>query len=213
MIVATQMLESMINAPIPTRAEASDVATAIYDGADAVMLSGETAVGAYPIESVEVMGRIISETEKDEHYRRFLRLYPLEGETTDEDAIASAASAIATARKCKVIVTYTSTGATALRAARVRGIVPILSLTPYDHVARKLCLVWGVYSVPTRNVKKFSKMVGKSVRMAQRKGFAKLNDRIVITAGVPFGRPGSTNVIRLAIVSERYGDPFKDKKK
>ena len=206
-IVATQMLESMINAPVPTRAEASDVATAIYDGADAVMLSAETAAGSYPVEAVEVMGRIISETENDERYRRLLKVYPIEGETSDADAIACAASQIATLRHCRAIVTFTSTGSTTLRAARVRGEVPILGLTPSHHVARMLSLVWGVYSVQTRDVVSLSDMVGKSVRMVQRKGFAELGDRIVVTAGVPFGQPGTTNVLRLAVVSSKYDKP------
>ena len=203
-IVATQMLESMIHTPVPTRAEASDVATAIYDGADAVMLSAETAAGDYPCEAVEVMGRIISETEHDYHYRKLLRVYPVEGKISDADAIASAASQIATSRECVAIVTFTGTGSTTFRTARNRGTVPILGLTPSDHVARKLALVWGVYSVQTLDVASFSDMVGKSVRMAQRKGLAKLGDRIVVTAGVPFGTPGSTNVIRLVEISSEY---------
>lgn len=206
-IVATQMLESMIQSPVPTRAEASDVATAIYDGADAVMLSAETAAGEYPLEAVEVMGKIISVTEKDEHYRKMLRVYPIDGETTDADAIASAATSIATVRNCSAIVTFTSTGSTTIRASRMRAMVPILGLTPSDHVARKMALVWGVYSVQTRDVESFSEMVGKSVRMVQRKGFSRLGDRIVVIAGVPFGTPGSTNVIRLAEVSTEYGEP------
>ncbi|MCB1620691.1 MAG: pyruvate kinase [Thiothrix sp.] len=203
-VVATQMLESMIQAPVPTRAEASDVATAIYDGADAVMLSAETAAGQYPREAVEVMGRIISETEHDGYYRKLLKVYPIEGEASDADAIAMAASQIATSRRCSAIVTFTSTGSTTLRAARMRGEVPIMGLTPSTHVARKLALVWGVYSVQTRDVASFSEMVGKSVRMVQRKGFSRLGDRIVVTAGVPFGTPGSTNIIRLAVVSSKH---------
>lgn len=203
-IVATQMLESMINAPVPTRAEASDVATAIYDGADAVMLSAETAAGSYPHEAVRVMGQIISETERDRYYRRLLRVYPVEGEISDADAIATAAAQIAKSRDCAAVVTFTSTGSTTFRAARNRGEVPILGLTPSDHVARKLALVWGVYSVQTKDVTSFSDMVGKSVRMVQRKGMATLGDRIVVTAGVPFGTPGSTNIIRLVEVSSKY---------
>ncbi|MEB8432711.1 pyruvate kinase [Cocleimonas sp. KMM 6892] len=203
-IVATQMLESMIHHPIPTRAEASDVATAIYDGVDAVMLSAETAAGSYPEEAVSVMGRIISETESDKNYRQMLQIYPLIGEISDADAIAIAASQIAKDRECVAVVTFTSTGSTALRAARNRGVVPILGLTPSDHVARKLSLVWGVYSIQTKDVSSFSEMVGKSVRMAMRKGIAKSGDRIVVTAGVPFGTPGSTNTIRLTKVSENY---------
>lgn len=206
-IVATQMLESMINSPVPTRAEASDVATAIYDGADAVMLSAETAAGQYPIEAVEVMGRIIAETERDVRSNHALKTYPLEGEPTDADAIARAASDIATARRCVAIVTFSSTGSTTLRAARARGLVPILGSTPSHHVARKLTLVWGVYAVQTRDVVSLSDMVGKAARMVQRKGFAVLGDRIVVTAGVPFGQPGSTNVIRLVEVTKEYDKP------
>ncbi len=203
-IVATQMLESMINHPIPTRAEATDVATAIYDGVDAVMLSAETAAGSYPQEAVAVMGRIITETERDKIYRKMLRIYPVDGEISDADAIAIAASQIAKDRQCVAMVTFTSTGSTAFRAARNRGLVPILGLTPSDHVARKLALVWGVYSIQTKDVSSFSEMVGKSVRMAKRKGIVKLGDRIVVIAGVPFGTPGSTNTIRLAEVSDEY---------
>ncbi|HPY40188.1 MAG TPA: pyruvate kinase [Thiolinea sp.] len=206
-IVATQMLESMINSPVPTRAEASDVATAIYDGADAVMLSAETAAGQYPLEAVEVMGRIIAETERDVRSNHGLKSYPLEGEPTDADAIARAASDIATARRCVAIVTFSSTGSTTLRAARARGLVPILGSTPSHHVARKLTLVWGVYAVQTRDVTSLSDMVGKAARMVQRKGFAVLGDRIVVTAGVPFGQPGSTNVIRLVEVTKEYDKP------
>lgn len=203
-IVATQMLESMINSPVPTRAEASDVATAIYDGADAVMLSAETAAGSYPVEAVEVMARIIAATENDVRYHHALRSLPRLDEVTDADAIASAASDIATARKCKAVVTFSSTGSTSLRAARSRGEVPILGLTPSHHVARKLALVWGVYPVQTRDVTSLSEMVGKAVRMVLRKGVANVGDRIVVTAGVPFGQPGSTNVIRLVAVSDEY---------
>ncbi|MFM2319929.1 MAG: hypothetical protein RLZZ215_2550 [Pseudomonadota bacterium] len=206
-IVATQMLESMINSPVPTRAEASDVATAIYDGADAVMLSAETAAGQYPVEAVEVMARIIIETERDVRSNHALKVYPLEGEPTDADAIARAASDIASARRCVAIVTFSSTGSTTLRAARARGLVPILGLTPSHHVARKLTLVWGVYAVQTRDVVSLSDMVGKAARMVQRKGFAVLGDRVVVTAGVPFGQPGSTNVIRLVEVTKEYDKP------
>jgi len=209
-IVATQMLESMIHSPVPTRAEASDVATAIYDGADAVMLSAETAAGEYPVEAVEVMGRIITETEKDERYRHLLKVYPLTGEIDDADAITMAASMVASERDCCAIVTFTNTGSTTLRASRVRGDVPILGLTPSLQVSRKLALVWGVYSVRTRDVESFADMVGKAVRMVQRKGFAQLGDRIVVTAGVPFGQPGSTNVLRLAEVSREHDKPNED---
>ena len=137
-----------------------------------------------------------------------LQIYPLEGEISDADAIAIAASQIAKDRQCVAVVTYTSTGSTTLRAARNRGAVPILGLTPSDHIARKLALVWGVHSIQTKDVDSFSEMVGKSVRMAQRKGIATLGDRIVVTAGVPFGTPGSTNTIRLVEVSDEYNKPI-----
>ncbi len=203
-VVATQMLESMISSPVPTRAEASDVATAIYDGADAVMLSAETAAGDYPSEAVAVMGRIIIETESDLIARGVGKHYPLVEESTDADAIADAACEVAISRGCSAIVAFSSTGSTVLRAARIRCDVPVLGLTPFDRVARKLSLVWGVYSVQTKDITSFSEMVGKAVRIVQRKGFAVLGDRIVITAGIPFGTPGTTNVLRLTEVSSKY---------
>lgn len=201
-IVATQMLESMIESPTPTRAEASDVSTAIYDGADAVMLSAETAAGEYPIEAVSVMNRIILSTESDPYYRATIDSIELPTLADNSDAIAAAASDVARARGCKAITTFTSTGSTTIRAARMRSPVPILGLTPTQQTARKLTLVWGVHSVKTKDPRSFGEMVGKSTRIARREGFVEDNDHIVVTAGVPFGTPGTTNVLRIARVGE-----------
>ncbi|MGF1649895.1 MAG: pyruvate kinase [Hyphomicrobiaceae bacterium] len=202
-IVATQMLESMVHEPVPTRAEASDVATAIYGGADAVMLSAESAAGAYPVEAVAVMSRIIETTESDPDYERILHALVTPVQADDSDAIAAAASAVAVNRGCAAISTFTESGATALRVARLRTIVPLLGLTPNRQTARQLALVWGVHSVKTRDdITGFIDMVGKSTRIARREGLAGNGDRVVITAGVPFGKAGTTNILRIAVVGE-----------
>jgi pyruvate kinase len=201
-VIATQMLESMTTSPTPTRAEASDVATAVYAGVDAVMLSAETASGDHPIEAVRVMDRIIRYTETDEHYQRIRDLEEAPSEESDNDAIAAAACHVAHSRKCAAVATFTTTGSTTRRAARLRMPVPLLGLTPLLETARRLQLVWGVRAVNTRDVSSFPEMVGKSTRIARREGFADDNDRIVVTAGVPFGTPGATNILRLARVGE-----------
>ncbi len=199
-IVATQMLESMIKAPTPTRAEASDVATAIYDGADAVMLSAETAVGDYPTEAVTMMDRIIRKVEIDPHYRKMMEAYRYAPEATAADAITAAARQVAHTISASVIVTFSSTGSTTLRCARERPVVPVLSLTPRADTARKMTLVWGVHSVQTEDLKTFRDMVIKAIRVAKSEGFADVGDPLVITAGVPFGTPGATNILRIAWV-------------
>ena len=206
-IVATQMLESMISEPVATRAEASDVANAVYAGADAVMLSGETAAGKYPVEAVKMMERIIDATEHDPDFDNILHATALPIEENDSDAIASAARDVARTRGCAVISTFTKTGSTVRRVSRLRTLVPVLGLTPDETVARQLCLAWGVHSVKTRDdVENFSDMVGKSTRIARREKLAKNGDRVVITAGVPFGTAGSTNILRVAVVGEHeYG--------
>lgn len=196
-VVATQMLESMIDAPVPTRAEASDVAGAIYDGADAVMLSAETAVGTYPIESVEVMERVICSTEQDPVYRKMLNASRPMSEPTDSDGIAAAACHIAETRGCRAVVTFSTTGSTTMRAARYRGHVPVLGLTMSDMVSRALVLVWGVQSFRTNDAFSFAEMVDKSTDIARDEKLAKIGERIVVTAGVPFGTPGATNVLRI----------------
>jgi pyruvate kinase len=201
-VVATQMLESMIKAPTPTRAEASDVATAVYEGADAVMLSAETAAGDFPLEAVSIMSRIISKVESDSHYRALLASNEVDPERTVQDAISAAASQIAGTVNAQTIVTYTSSGMTTLRAARERPNASILCLTPNLNIARRMVIVWGVHACVTRNIANFSEMVGKAVHFAHREEFANYGDRIVITAGVPFGQPGATNILRIATVTE-----------
>lgn len=197
-IVATQMLESMINSPTPTRAEASDVATAVYDGADAVMLSAESASGNYPIESVTIMDRIITHVEQDPFYRKTQAANLPESESTTSDAITAAARQVAHTIQAAAIVTFTSTGATTLRAARERPEAPILALTPDRKIARKLSLVWGVHAVESQEVTRFSEVVHNGCLFAKQEGFAKSNDRIVVTAGVPFRVSGSTNILQIA---------------
>ncbi|MEQ9813067.1 MAG: pyruvate kinase [Azospirillaceae bacterium] len=201
-IVATQMLESMITAPTPTRAEASDVATAVFDGADAVMLSAETAAGDYPVEAVEMMDRIARRVERDPLYRTILDAEHYDPEETAADAITAAARQVAHTVRAAAIVTYTSSGSTTLRAARERPEVPILCLTASERTARRLTLCWGVHAVTTADVDNFADMVDKAVAIAKRDGLAREGERLVITAGVPFGTPGTTNVLRIAWVDK-----------
>jgi pyruvate kinase len=198
-IVATQMLESMISAPTPTRAEASDVATAVYEGADAVMLSAETAVGQYPIEAVAMMDRIARRVQADPLYFASLQKV-MEHEHTDPDAISAAACQVAATVGAAAIVSYTTSGATALRAARERPGVPILVMTSSQGTARRLALLWGAHCVHHADVKNFGDMVQKAVSAAHRENIAQPGQRVVITAGVPFGTPGATNILRIAWV-------------
>ena len=197
-IVATQMLESMTASPTPTRAEASDVATAIYEGADAVMLSAESASGAYPVEAVEMMDRIICRVERDPLYRALTEAGQLAPERTPSDAISKAARQVAQTIGAAAIVSYTTSGATALRAARERPEVPILVLTSNLNTARRLALLWGAHCVHTRDVSSVSEMVERAVTVAQHDGLAKTAESVVITAGIPFGTPGATNALRIA---------------
>jgi pyruvate kinase len=197
-VVATQMLESMVSAPAPTRAEASDVATAIYDGADAVMLSAESASGKFPVEAVTMMNRIIERTERDPSYRRIIDAQHSDPEATGNDAISAAASQVAHTLSAAAIVTYTTSGSTALRVARERPEVPILVLTEEEKTARWLSLTWGTHCVLTADIRSFSEMVDKARRIAVKQEIAKAGDRLVITAGVPFGTPGMTNTLRVA---------------
>ena len=200
-IVATQMLESMISAPAPTRAEASDVATAIYDGADAVMLSAESAAGEYPVEAVQMMARIISSVEADELYRSHLEAHHAVAERTPADAITLAAGQVAHTMQAGCIVTYTTSGATAIRASRERPDRPILGLITRMPTARKLALAWGVHAVFTEDASDLDEMVSKARKIAKDEGFAKSGSCIVITAGLPFGTPGATNLLRIAWVT------------
>jgi len=199
-IVATQMLESMIMSPVPTRAEASDVATAIYHGADAVMLSAESASGKYPLEAVQMMNRLITEVESDPYQRQVLEAAQTRAQATTGDAICAAMDTIAELLPIAVIVTYTSSGSTSLRAARERPKPPILSMTPSHATARRLALVWGVHSVQTPDVATVAEMVEHAGQCALSEGFAKKGDAILISAGMPFGTPGATNLIRIATV-------------
>ena len=202
-VVATQMLDSMVNYPTPTRAEASDVATAIYDGTDAVMLSAETAIGSYANESVKMMDKIIEKVESDPLYLNINEASHVKAESTAEDAITESAKYVARIMSAKAVVTYTTSGSTALRAARERPDVPILGISPNLNTARSLALVWGVHCIHTKDARSFKDMVLKAGRLAKKESFAKKGDRVVITAGVPFGQSGATNVLRIASV-DRY---------
>ncbi|MBM3644795.1 MAG: pyruvate kinase [Alphaproteobacteria bacterium] len=199
-IVATQMLDSMVHSPTPTRAEASDVATAVYDGTDAVMLSAESASGDYPLEAVQIMDRILRSVERDPLYRRLMDASRREPEATTADAISAAARQCAHTLSAAAIVTYTTSGSTTLRAARERPDVPILCLTPSLETSRRMTLAWGVHPVRTEDAHNFADMVQRAVRLARREGFAAEGQRIVVTAGVPFGTPGATNILRIAYV-------------
>ncbi len=202
-VVATQMLESMISAPVPTRAEVNDVATAIYDGADAVMLSAESAAGSYPVEAVLMMDSIAQQTEHDAGYRKIMDAEHASHEATTADAISVAAGQVARTIGGAAIVTYTTSGSTAVRAARQRVETPIVALTPDLRTARKLALIWGLHCVHTEDAENFSDMVSKACGIVFAEGFCRKGDRIVITAGVPFGTPGATNILRIAWVGEQ----------
>jgi len=197
-VVATQMLDSMVHSPTPTRAEASDVATAVYDGADAVMLSAESASGDYPVEAVQMMNRILARVERDPMYRQINDASRHEPEPTSADAISAAARQCAHTLSAAAIVTYTTSGSTTLRAARERPDVPILCLTPKMATARRMALVWGVHAAFAEDAHNFADMVQRARVMALQEELAKPDDRLVITAGVPFGTPGATNILRIA---------------
>jgi len=196
-VVATQMLESMISAPTPTRAEVSDVATAVYDGADAIMLSAESASGSYPCESVAMMNRIATMVERDPGYAERVHFTQTLPDPTTADAIAQSAGTMIGTVGAAAIVSFTASGSTARRVARERPAVPLLVLTPSLKTARRLGLLWGTHAVRTRDISSFEEMVAKGKRMALRHGIAAGGQRIVIIAGVPFGTPGSTNVIHI----------------
>jgi pyruvate kinase len=196
-VVATQMLESMIKSPSPTRAEVSDVATAIYDGADAVMLSAESAAGDWPVESVAMMNSIAISVESDPAYAARVHFTETRPDPTTADALSEAAFDIVKTVSAKCVICFTMSGSTARRIARERPLVPLLVLTPKPATARKLGLLWGVHAVSTRDVASFEEMVAKAKRMALRHGLAKGGDSVIIMAGVPFGTPGSTNVLHV----------------
>ncbi len=199
-VVATQMLESMINAPSPTRAEASDVATAVFDGADAVMLSAETAAGQYPFEAVNMMDRIVDRVEQDAHWRELCEQGRPRPEATVADAIADAARQIGKTIGARAIAAYTMSGSTALRIARTRPDCPVLGLTTSQETARRMAVVWGVHAVVTGEVHTMTETVSRAVRIARSEGFAASGDEVVVAAGVPFGQAGTTNALRVATV-------------
>ena len=205
-VVATQMLESMITSPSPTRAEVSDVATAIYDGADAIMLSAESAAGAWPIESVAMMNAIGVSVEADPAHGDRMHFTVTKPDPTTADALAEAAKTIASTVEVAAIICFTTSGSTARRIARERPSVPILVLTPSAETARRLGLLWGCHAVRTRDVASFEEMVAKSKRIALRTGIAKGGDRVIVMAGVPFRTPGSTNVLHIVRIT---GDELK----
>ncbi|MCX7558535.1 pyruvate kinase [Sulfitobacter sp. F26204] len=202
-IVATQMLESMIESPMPTRAEVSDVATAIYEGADAVMLSAESAAGDYPIEAVTTMDNVAREVEQDPTYTEIIESSRKADRMTVADGIVAAAREIAETTDIKAICCFTQSGTTALLTARERPRVPVIALTPLIGTARRLALSWGTNCVITGDVDRFKKAVVSAVRAARDGGFAGENDYVVVAAGVPFNVPGSTNILRVAPCDER----------
>jgi len=199
-VVATQMLESMINAPAPTRAEASDVATAVFDGADAVMLSGETAAGQYPYEAVNMMDRIVARVEQDSGWRAMIDASRAAPENNAADAIAAASAQVSHTIGAKAIVAFTASGSTALRVARERPEAPVIGLTQHQETARRMAVVWGVHAVVTPDAHSMTEAVNRAARVALTEGFASHGDEVVVTAGVPFGQPGTTNALRVATV-------------
>ena len=207
-VVATQMLESMIVSPSPTRAEVSDVATAIYDGADAVMLSAESAAGAWPLESVAMMDDIAVAVENDPDYGARLHFTETLPDATTADALSLAAREIADTVSASAIICFTLSGSSARRIARDRPSAPLLVLTPRLATARRMGLLWGAHAVQTRDVQSFEEMVAKAKRMAMRHGLAKAGDRIVIMAGVPFGTPGSTNMLHVQRLTGKELDGY-----
>ena len=202
-VVATQMLESMITSPSPTRAEVSDVATAIFDGADAVMLSAETASGDHPVEAVAMMDRIAVAVESDPLYQSIVEAQRLSHENTTGDAMMAAVHEVTQTIHARAIICWTGSGTTGLRAARERSEAPIIALTPSIATARRLSLVWGLHSVHTEDAHDMDDVVDRATRFAFQEGFAKVGERVVITAGVPLGTPGATNMLRVALVGAK----------
>jgi pyruvate kinase len=204
-VVATQMLESMILSPVPTRAEVSDVATAVFDGADAIMLSAESASGQFPCEAVAMMNRIAETVESEEIYPSILMSQRASPEATGADAIAEATRDVADVLGAKVICAWTSSGATGLRIARERPASSVLALTPIVEVARRLALTWGVHPIVTDDARDERDMADRACRHAFIDGFVGVGERVLVVAGVPFGTPGSTNNLRIAVVGPDGG--------
>jgi pyruvate kinase len=202
-IVATQMLESMIESPVPTRAEVSDVATAIYEGADAVMLSAESAAGKYPIEAVTTMHNVAISVEGDPTFRQVIEASRSAKRQTIADGIVAAAREIAETTDIKAICCFSQSGTTVSLVARERPRVPIIALTPLIETARRMCLTWGAHCVITEPQERFKGAVISAARAARTEGFATETDQILVTAGVPFNVPGTTNILRVAPCDER----------
>ncbi len=200
-IVATQMLESMIESPAPTRAEVSDVANAVYDGADAVMLSAETASGAWPEEAVTIMHRIAGQVESDPGYRQQVSFAQVMPDTTTADALSHACASIAESLPIAGIIVFTGSGSTARRVARERPAAPMLVLTPSQRIARRMALLWGAHAVTTKDIGSCEEMIAKGKRMALRNGFGTAGSKLIALAGVPFGTPGSTNLLHVVTLS------------
>jgi pyruvate kinase len=201
-IVATQMLESMVVEPVPTRAEVSDVATAVYEGADAIMLSAESATGAWPDKAVMTMDRIAQSVERDSFYPSIITAQRNEALPTSADAISQAARTISATLNLAAIVCYTGSGSTGLRVARERPVTPVIALTPIAATARRLALGWGLHCVLTADAQDLDDMVARACRIAFSEGFAQAGQRIIITGGVPLGTPGATNMLRIAYVGK-----------
>lgn len=199
-VIATQMLESMITAPVPTRAEVSDVATAVFEGADAVMLSAKSAAGEFPVEAVSTMDKIAIQVEQDPNYQNIIHAQRTEPEATGADAISAAARQIAETLKLAAVVCYTTSGATGLRASRERPNSPLIVLSPVVSTARRLALAWGLHCVVSVDAANEDDMVDRACSISFSEGFAKPGQRVIVTAGVPFGTPGSTNMLRIAFV-------------
>ena len=200
-IVATQMLESMIESPSPTRAEVSDVANAVYDGADAVMLSAETAAGDWPEEAVTIMDRIAAQVERDEAYLPRVRFLDTPPDRTTADALAHSCMTIADTVAIEAITVFTGSGSTARRVVRERPSVPVMVLTPSMVTARRTALLWGAHAVTTRDIGSFEEMIAKGKRMALRHGFGESGSKLIVLAGVPFGTPGSTNLLHVVTLA------------
>ena len=201
-VVATQMLESMITSPVPTRAEVSDVSIAVFEGADAIMLSAESASGQYPVQAVAMMNKVAIAVENDVNYRSIIRAQAAEPEATAADAISAATRQVAETLDLAAIVTYTASGSTAIRAARERPSKPILALSPNLRTVRRLSVVWGVHCVESADAINLEDMVDRACIIAYQEGLARPGDRIAITAGIPLGTPGATNMLRIAFVRQ-----------
>ncbi len=202
-VVATQMLESMIVEPVPTRAEVSDVATAVYEGADAIMLSAESASGAWPEKAVATMDKIAQSAEGDSFYRGIMNAQRNDPQPTTADAISTAARSISETLAVAAIVSYTESGSTAMRVARERPNIPIITLTPIPATARRLALAWGQHCILTPNADNLEHMIDTACQFASSEGFAEEGQRIIITVGVPLGAPGATNMLRIAQVGKK----------